>query len=123
MQTPILNACIKSNQNKFIMETNALQETPTNLFIMMRCDKFVTTVLPCYAKTLCVELFKLKFRLYLRITQTSPQATTGIVASDTYSIMYLIRILYTQVYLRCVGSYYTERPPPRLSKGHRGSIS
>ena len=47
-----------------------------------------------------MELFKLKFKLYLRLTHTSPQATTGTVESDTY-----IHILYTQVYLGCVRSY------------------
>ena len=41
MQIATLNKFIKSNQNKFIIETNALKESFIYLFIMMRCDKFV----------------------------------------------------------------------------------
>ena len=39
-------------------------------------------------------------KLYLRVTQTSHQAATGTVESNTYLIIYLIGIFYTQVYLR-----------------------
>ena len=42
-----------------------------------------------------VELFKLKLKLYLRVTQISNQAATGTVESNRHSIVYLIDILYT----------------------------
>ena len=45
------------------------------MFVILRLSQFV-------------ELFKLKFRLYLRITQTSVQAANGLVECDTYPIIY-----------------------------------
>ena len=47
MQMPALNEYVKSNQNEFIMETNALKELLIYLFIIMGCGKLVTTVLAC----------------------------------------------------------------------------
>ena len=50
----------------------------------------ITLLLLCYLVILrvCqfVELFKLKFKLYLRVTQTSAQAATDIVENYTYPI-------------------------------------
>ena len=43
-------------------------------------------------------LFKLKFKLYLRVTEISPQAATGAVESDTYPVICLIHILTYFVY-------------------------
>ena len=48
--------------------------------------------------TSLVELFKLKFKLYLRVTEISPQAATGAVESDTYPVICLIHILTYFVY-------------------------
>ena len=49
--------------------------------------------------TSLVELFKLKFKLYLRVTEISPQAATGAVESDTYPVICLILILTYFVYI------------------------
>ena len=53
MQIPTLKKYIKSNQNKFAMKTNAFKGL-AYLFIMLWCDKPVSTVLACYIKTLPV---------------------------------------------------------------------
>ena len=54
MQMSTLSKYVKSNQNEFIMETNALKEPLIYLFLMMWCDELVTTVLACYNKILTV---------------------------------------------------------------------
>ena len=55
MQMSTLNEYMKSNQNNFIMETNALKESLIYLYIMIWCDKLVTTVVACYTKTLLLS--------------------------------------------------------------------
>ena len=52
MRIPTFNKCIKSNQNKPIMEINALKVSLVYLLIIMWSDKLVTTVLVCYTKAL-----------------------------------------------------------------------
>ena len=68
----------------------------------------------CNVINLLLLLFKLKFKLYLSVTQTPSQATNDTVESDTYPTVYLIYILYTQLYLRCVGTI--------IRDGYRGHI-
>ena len=77
MQIPTLNKYIKSNYGSLSWK---------QMHLISLCQ--------------FVELFKLKFKLYLSVTQTSHQAATGTVENNTYPIIYLIDILYTQVYLR-----------------------
>ena len=75
MQISTSNKFINSNNNKFIMETNALKEPLVYFLIMWDViNLFLFCQLVLLRLQQFVELSKLKFKLYLRVTQTSTQA-------------------------------------------------